>query len=158
MIRPDRFTYWTIVAVGLMVLIPVQGVHGQDAHSQGQFGIGAQVGKPTGFTTKYYARKEVALVLLASWNLDRFLLFSSHIIYEHPIPDSPLLFFLGPGFFLGNRSDRDRHSVELGAGVTAGLNFFVEHFEVYLQTTPDLELWPDRRVYLGGAVGIRYFF
>lgn len=142
----------------LVLLVFGQTASGQSARSQGQFGVGLQIGNPTGLTTKYYARKQVALVLLGSWNLDKFLLFSSHIVYEHTIPDSPLLFFIGPGFFLGNRDDKSDRDIEIGASSMFGLNFFVEHFEVFLQATPDLQVWPQRRAFVGGTVGIRYFF
>lgn len=140
------------------MLMSTPTASGQTTRSQGQFGVGLQIGNPTGLTTKYYARKQAALVLLGSWNLDKFLLFSSHIVYEHTIPDSPLLFFIGPGFFLGNRDEKSDRDIEIGASSMFGLNFFVEHFEVFLQVTPDLQVWPQRKAFVGGTVGIRYFF
>ncbi len=149
---------FAILLLFFVLSIATPAASAQSTRSQGQFGVGVQIGNPTGLTTKYYARKQAALVLLGSWNLDKFLLFSSHIVYEHTIPDSPLLFFIGPGFFLGNRDEKSKRDIEVGATSTFGLNFFVEHFEVFLQVTPDLEIWPQRKAFIGGTVGIRYFF
>ena len=130
----------------------------QSTGSQSRFGIGGQVGDPTGLALKYYIRTDWSAVTLVSWNLERFLLFSTHMTFERPIPDSPLHFFIGPGFFIfRSNSNRDARA-RFGISALPGLNFFAGHFEVFLQSNPGVRLAPDVRFTIGGAVGLRYYF
>ncbi len=124
----------------------------------GAIGVGAQAGTPTGLTLKYYPRKDIGVIFLGSWSLERFLLFSMHGTYEYPIPDSPLRFFFGPGFDVGREGNETASDIRLSITVMPGLNFFTEKFEVFLQGMPGLKLKPDQQLTLGGAVGLRYFF
>jgi hypothetical protein len=130
----------------------------QSPPAQGAFGLGAQAGSPTGLTIKYYARQDMGLVFLGSWSLERFLLFSFHLTYEYPIPDSPLRFFIGPGFDIGREGDEDNSAIRYGVTVMPGLNFFTEQFEVFLQALPGVKFNRGSEFTLGGAVGLRYFF
>ena len=146
------------LAFAIALLVASQSANAQAPRPIGTIGIGAQAGSPTGLTAKYYARKDVGLVFLGSWNLERFLLFSMHITYEYPIPDSPLRFFVGPGIDVGREGDDDESALRLGLSVMPGLNFFTERFEVFLHAMPTVQLGTRNRFELGGAVGLRYFF
>lgn len=145
------------VLVAFVLLIPATS-HAQIGKSTGAIGIGAQAGAPTGLTLKYYARKDIGLVFLGSWSLERFLLFSMHVTYEYPIPDSPLRFFIGPGLEIGREGDDETSDIRISTTVMPGLNFFTEKFEVFLQALPGVKLIPEKKITLGGAVGLRYFF
>ena len=130
----------------------------QSNKSNGSLGVGAQAGTPTGLTLKYYVQKDISTVFLGSWSLERFLLFSMHVTYEYPIPDSPLRFFIGPGIEIGRIGDEESSDIRFSATLLPGINFFTQKFEVFLQGLPGLDLVPKRRFTIGGAVGIRYFF
>ncbi len=98
------------------------------------------------------------MVFLGSWSIERFLLYSMHVTYEYPIPDSPLRFFIGPGMDIGREVDEEMSDLRISASIMPGLNFFTQKFEVFLQALPGVKLMPRREVTLGGAVGLRYFF
>jgi len=134
----------------------------EDARAQaprGNVGLGGQIGEPSGLTLKVYRRPGFAYDFLAAWDLDDFFFLNVHGLYERPLEDSPLRWYLGPGGFVGiaNRGRGD-DEVVLGVSATVGLNFFAEQFEVFLQLTPRLALTPDTDGDLGGGIGLRYYF
>ncbi len=123
-----------------------------------RLGIGGQAGIPSGLTAKYYFNQRFSVMVVNAWSLDRFLRFSSNIAYESPIPDSPLNYYVGPGLFFGRENSSKRTDFKTGITLVFGVNFYIEKFEVFLQTNPDFALHPDLSVRLGGVVGLRYFF
>ena len=146
-----------VVLFACSLLLP-DNARAQLGKYAGVIGVGAQVGTPTGLTLKYYASQDFGLVFLGSWSLDRFLLFSMHMTYEYPIPDSPLRFFFGPGLEIGREGNEDTSDIRVSATIMPGLNFFTEKFEVFLQGLPGMKFIPEVKFTLGGAVGLRYFF
>ena len=123
-----------------------------------RFGVGGQAGRPTGVTLKYYLRQGLGITLLTAWNRRRKILINSQLIFELPIPDSPLQFYTGPGAFIERDENNNNLTYKAGIGVAVGLNFYVEKFEVFLQANPELEVHPTFFIRPGGAVGLRYFF
>lgn len=127
----------------------------------GTVGLGGQIGDPSGVTLKFYQRPGFAYDLLAAWDLDDFFFLNGHALYEKPIPDSPLRFFVGPGLVVGFQDSSgadDNDEVVVGVSGQFGLNFFVEQFEVFLQLTPRLHVLPATDGDVGGGVGLRYYF
>ena len=156
------FTLAVTVAVFFLPALSPLTVETAFAQSPaGAVGLGGQIGDPSGVTLKFYQRPGFAYDLLAAWDLDDFFFLNVHALYEKPIPDSPLRYYLGPGFVVGfreaRRSDRD-DEVVIGISGQFGLNFFVEQFEVFLQLTPRLHVLPATDVDVGGGVGLRYYF
>jgi hypothetical protein len=144
--------------VALLSLLQARPAYTQRTAPPGQFGIGAQVGQPTGITAKYYLKPDIAVDLLGAWGFDRSVFATLHTSYEYAIPESPLGFFLGPGLHAGRLAPRHGPSTRFGLSSLAGLNYFTQRFEIFLQARPNIELFPDSRVHMGGAVGLRYFF
>ena len=165
---------------GAVVLAPgaqAQSRGGTDGTRQGQYrqhspvssvGIGGQVGDPSGLTVKIYRdgfraggpfRAARAFSFLAAWDLDDFFFLSAHGLYERPIPDSPLNYYIGPGAVVGidNRPAGDADFV-LGISGEFGLNFFTEHFEVFLELMPWIKVIPETDGSLGAGIGLRYYF
>jgi hypothetical protein len=131
------------------------------AHAQrtpDRIGIGAQAGRPSGLTAKLYRHAQLAYDLSLGWNLRDFVFVEAHRTHEWPLPDSPLHLFVGPGLFAGLDDAPRRNRALLGISGTLGLNFFRERFEVFMQATPRMRLYPATRARLGGGVGLRYFF
>lgn len=130
------------------------------SHAQspaGAVGVGGQIGDPSGLTLRLYQRPSFAYDFLAAWDLDRFFFLNAHAIYERPIPDSPLHYYLGPGAVLGIQEDGEDNELVIGMSGQFGVNFFVERFEVFLQLTPRLNVIPDTDGQIGGGVGLRYY-
>jgi len=144
------------VLAALIFYLP-PSVHAQAP--AGSVGLGGQIGDPSGLTLKLYQRSGLAYDLLAAWDLDDFFFLNGHVLYEKPVPDSPLRYYLGPGVVLGLRHSPRSESDDVVIGISGqfGLNFFVEQFEVFLQLTPRLDLLPGTKADVGGGVGLRYY-
>jgi hypothetical protein len=142
----------------------IASINPGDSHAQtnvppGTVGLGGQIGSPSGITLKWYDAPGRAFDLLGAWDLDDFFFLNLHMLFERPLPESPLNFYYGPGAFLGVQDGRRRNSdMVLGISGNFGLNFFTERFEVFLQLTPRLNVVPDTRGHFGGGVGLRYYF
>jgi hypothetical protein len=125
----------------------------------GRTGLGGQIGTPSGVTLKLYQNPGFAYDFLAAWDFDNNFFLNVHGLYERPIPESPLRYYLGPGGYIGVRTHPQRDSeLTVGLSATLGVNFFVEQFEIFLQVTPRLDLAPATSGQFGGGVGLRYYF
>ncbi len=160
---PGRIRDGQPSVVARIVLVVLCGflawpVQAQRTTPPGRFGVGAQVGQPTGITAKYYFQPDIAVDLLAAWGFDRSVFATLHASYEYAIPDSPLGFFLGPGLHAGRLAPRDGPTARFGLSALAGLNYFTQRFEIILQARPNIELLPESHVRVGGAAGMRYYF
>lgn len=121
-------------------------------------GLGGQIGEPSGVTLKLYQRPTFAYEFLAAWDLDDFFFLNVHGLYERPIQNSPLFYYLGPGAFIGFEDRGREDDVVIGVSGNFGVNFFTERFEVFLQVTPRLSVIPETDGDIGGGVGLRYYF
>lgn len=123
-------------------------------------GIGVLVGPISGFTAK--VRPENAPMnaffqsfdLNLSTNLDDYGLWSTHLLNEKAVPNSPLTFYMGPGLTAGVRK---KHMFG-GVSSTIGLFFSKPPYEVFLQVMPRLYVRPDFDGRIEGATGIRIYF
>ncbi|MEM1042012.1 MAG: hypothetical protein AAGI91_05225 [Bacteroidota bacterium] len=127
------------------------------APAAAQFGIGGQVGDPTGLALRFGAGPS-AFDLAAGWDLDDDRLFvQGHLLLrERRVPGAAadLRYFYGPGAFLSAADDRD---TGVGFSFNAGLGFHTGPIEIFGQLTPRLALAPDTDFDLGGALGLRYY-
>lgn len=130
----------------------------QAQRATGTVGLGAQAGRPSGLAAKLYRHAQLSYDLMLAWDLNHTVFGHAHRVHEGPLPNSPLHVFAGPGLFGRFDGTRPRHSTTFGISGAFGLNFFRGRFEVFLQTTPRLRLYPNTRGRLGGGVGLRYFF
>lgn len=142
---------------GILLTLAVLAGTPADARAQarpGDVGLGIQFGDPTGISLKLYQHDAVAYDLLAAWDLDRFLFLSGHVVFERSLEDSPLNYYIGPGAVIGLDAD----DLTLGLSASAGTNFFVEQFEIFLQVNPRLDLLPRTKGGFGAGLGLRYYF
>ena len=138
-------------------------VSAPDAHAQrGSFGIGGQVGDPTGLALKFTSGAR-AFDLAAGWDLDDYLFVQGHLLLrERRLQGtaSDFRYFYGPGLFVAfretGREDRD-DDVNFGIGFNAGLSYYFDAFEIFGQLTPRLQLIDDTDFDLGGGIGIRFY-
>jgi len=121
------------------------------------FGIGGQVGDPTGLTIR-----AGALDLAAGWNLSNNS-FSGQVHYllaDRALGGAPanFRFFYGPGVFVGVRDrPRDETETALGLSLNAGLSYFAGPIEIFGQVTPRLQLVDQTDFDLGAALGLRFY-
>lgn len=118
------------------------------------WGLGGQVGDPSGLTVKYYPNVLMAYEGVLSYDFgESYVLLNGRYLFEQPIPESPLHFFLGPGLTFASANG----GMSVGASGTLGLNFYRERFEVFLHFTPRLNVLPDTNGHLSGGVGLHYY-
>lgn len=158
-----RTNIWSgMAAATLLSLILITGAlsdaRAQTSQPPGTFGLGGQVGSPSGITVKWYDAPGRAFDLFGAWDLNDFFFLNLHMLFERPVADSPLNFYYGPGAYIGVVERRRENDVAVGVSGNFGLNFFTERFEVFLQLTPRLNVVPDTRGRLGAGVGLRYYF
>lgn len=151
---PGLALAWIVLVLAGVIAGPALG---QRAAPPGRWGIGAQVGSPSGLTLKHYLKRDVAIDFLASWGFDRSVLATVHLAYDYLIPESPLGVYLGPGFQAGRHPSPRGRATRFGLSTVAGLHYFTRRFEVFLQARPHMELLPESRVRMGGAAGLRYY-
>lgn len=151
-------TLFLVTTVSMLTVLASPSAHAQAP--AGDIGLGGQLGDPSGITLKLYQRPGFAYDFLAAWDLDKFFFLNAHALYERPVPDSPLRYYLGPGVVVGFEEDDSDNDDDIVIGISGqfGINFFVERFEVFLQLTPRLNVIPNTNGNIGGGLGLRYYF
>ena len=127
-----------------------------DAHAQpGSFGIGGQIGEPTGLTLKFAGRP--GFDLAAEWDFEDYVFIQGHLLLgerRFPGARADVRYFYGPGLFVGVRNDND---TAFGASFNAGVNYYTGPIELFGQITPRLRVTPDSDFDIGAALGIRFY-
>ena len=120
----------------------------------GSFGIGGQIGEPTGLTIKFRPGP-AAFDAAAEWDFNDFIFVQGHLILnERRFRGSPVGYFYGPGLFIGARNDAD---TAFGLSFNAAVNYYTGPLEFFGQVTPRLRLTPGSDFDIGGAFGIRFY-
>ena len=145
-----RFLPVFLVVAALFVFAP-----DAQAQQRGGFGIGGQIGDPTGLALKFGSGTRFDLA--AGWDLDEYLFVQGHLLLaERPIPgaNAPLTYYYGPGAFIGIPDNGD---ALLGASFNIGGAYYTGQIEIFLQATPRLLLVPETDFDIGVALGLRYY-
>jgi hypothetical protein len=127
----------------------------RDSHP---FSVGVMAGPTSGVTFKaVFESSQIAdhargVDSNLSFNLDDYLLWSTHFTIDIPVPSSPLTFYMGPGFFAGYEGK----ALFWGPAVNVGASFVRNRYEVFLQIMPRVTIVPDLDGKFGVAVGLRY--
>ena len=122
----------------------------------GGFGIGGQIGKPTGLTIKVQAGP-AAFDAAAEWDFGDYIFVQGHLILVErrlPLQRTAVNYFYGPGLFIGVRDNAD---TAFGLSANAGVSYYTGQVEFFGQVTPRLRLTPDSDFDLGLAFGIRFY-
>ncbi|MEZ5042947.1 MAG: hypothetical protein R2828_23835 [Saprospiraceae bacterium] len=127
------------------------------------WGIGIQLGQPSGISIKNYNPNGMSADILLAWDLNDFFFVNLHGTWEKPVNSAKgLQFVYGPGIFAGfrehNRFRKDDDELFLGISGTFGLSYFIDHFEIYLRLTPRLAVIESTDGDIGGGLGFRFFF
>ena len=126
------------------------------AAQPGSFGIGGQIGEPTGLTIKLHTGR-TALDFAAEWDFNDFFFVQGHLLLaEPPIPgtNGDVRYFYGPGLFVGARENND---TAFGFSFNAGVSYYTGPVEIFGQVTPRLRLTPDSDFDVGAAFGLRFY-
>lgn len=126
------------------------------ALAQGRFGIGGQIGEPTGLTIKVLS-PGAAFDAAAEWDFDDYVFVQGHLLIierQLPVSNVDLNYFLGPGLFVGVPDEGD---TAFGLSMNTGVSYYTGPIEIFGQLTPRLRLVPDSDFDLGAAAGIRFY-
>lgn len=134
----------------------------QAQRAPGAAGLGLQAGEPSGVTLKIYNPNRPSYDFLAAWSFDDFLFLNAHVLFEHRLSaqnvEQPVQWFIGPGAYVGVDS-RGEANAGLGVSGTIGLDILLaDAFELYIQATPRFELVQETEPFVGGGLGLRYYF
>ena len=120
----------------------------------GGFGIGGQIGEPTGLTIKVQAGP-AAFDAAAEWDFDHNIFVQGHLILsERRFRGSQVAYYYGPGIFIHAHNN---HRTRFGLSFNAAVNYYTGPIEFFGQVTPRLRLTPDSDFDLGLAFGIRFY-
>ena len=122
----------------------------------GGFGIGGQIGEPTGLTIK--VRTPVSTFdAAAEWDFGDYVFVQGHWILAErrfPLQRTSINYFYGPGLFI---IARDAGDSAFGFSANAGVSYYTGQVEFFGQVTPRMRLTPDSKFNLGAAIGIRFY-
>jgi hypothetical protein len=145
-----------LILVAIVALFSV----GVFAQNDG-FGLGVIFGEPTGLSAKLWTSEKTALDAAVAWSfvgtgwLHMHADFLIHNFELIDVSQGSLPVYFGVGAYVGLSSD-----LWLGARVPFGIAY---HFdgapvEVFAEVVPGLKLLPEINFYIGGGIGVRYYF
>ena len=151
----------------LMVLVCLKFAFGKTYTSAqpGQardFGVGAILGSPTGFSLKYWLTDTTAVDGAFAWHFgdhNRFQFHADHLWHirlpEVNVPDGRLPFYVGAGLRVISGPD-----AEAGVRIPLGLSYLLSKapLEFFAEIVPVIDFAPDTEADLDGGIGVRYYF
>ena len=144
----------------LLFLLLAVGLAAPSAHAQrGTFGIGGQIGDPTGLALKFQSGSRL-FDLAAGWDLDDYLFVQGHLLLREQRADrsaTDFHYFYGPGLFLGVRDGNRDGNTAFGISFNAGLAYYTGQIEIFGQLTPRLRLIDNTDFDIGGGLGVRFY-
>lgn len=145
-----------LILVSIVALFSL-GVFAQDSG----LGLGLIFGEPTGLSAKMWTSEKTALDAAVAWSFAGagwlhvhadFLIHNYDLI---SVSKGALPVYFGLGAFVSFASD-----LGLGARVPFGLAYQFDGapVDVFAEIVPGLSLLPGIDFYIGGGIGVRYFF
>lgn len=124
-------------------------------------GLGVVFGEPTGLSAKMWTSQRTAIDAAVAWSFvgtgwlhihTDFLIHNFDLIN---VSEGSLPVYFGVGAYLGLSSD-----IAFGARIPFGIAYHFEGapVEVFAELVPGLTLLPEIKFYVGGGIGVRYYF
>jgi len=160
-----KYRAWILIA--LFTLIP-GGTFAQSA-----WGLGVILGEPTGISFKQWTGRDRAFDAAAAWSfsgLDSFQFHGDYLFHNFSWQEEtdirgvvPLYYGIGARIKLGSNDNgrlRNRTDTRIGVRIPGGISYLLEDapVELFLEIVPLLDVVPDTRFDLNGAIGARYYF
>jgi hypothetical protein len=124
-------------------------------------GLGVVFGEPTGISAKMWTSEKTALDAAVAYHIGNpgwLHLHADFLIHNYDLIDvnqGALPVYFGVGGFVSFSSD-----LGLGARIPFGLDYQFEGapVDIFAEVVPGLSLIPGIAFYIGGGIGVRYFF
>jgi len=124
-------------------------------------GLGVIFGEPTGLSAKMWTSQRTAVDAAVAWSFvgtgwlhihTDFLIHNFDLIN---VSEGSLPVYFGLGAYLGLSSD-----LAFGARIPVGIAYHFEGapVEIFTELVPGLALLPEIQFYVGGGIGVRYYF
>ena len=125
------------------------------------FGLGVQVGEPTGLNGRYWLSSATAIDAAAAWSFgseDALQLQADYVIHNFSLINVKKG-LIGLYFGIGGKLKLDDDST-LGIRIPVGGVYIIDGtpLDVFVEIVPVLDLAPSTDFTLNGALGMRYFF
>jgi hypothetical protein len=145
-----------LILISIVALFSL-GIFAQDKG----LGLGLIFGEPTGLSAKLWTSERTALDAAVAWSfsgLGWFHLHADFLMHNYEllsVSQGALPVYYGLGGFTTFSSE-----FGLGARVPLGLAYQFEGapVDIFAEIVPGLSLLPDLKFYIGGGIGVRYFF
>jgi hypothetical protein len=145
-----------VIFVSLITLFSVS-ISAQDKG----LGLGLIFGEPTGLSAKLWTSERTAIDAAVAWSFvgsGWLHLQADFLMHNYDIIDvsqGALPLYYGAGAFLGFSTD-----LGLGARIPLGMAYQFEGapVDIFAEIAPGISLLPEIKFYIGGGIGVRYFF
>lgn len=127
------------------------------------FGIGAQVGEPTGLSLKFWNNPQRSLNITAAWSMGRagrLVLQTDYVFYNYNILDTEIDNVETPLYYGLGAQIRFEEESRIGIRVPIGIDFAFQRdpLDIFLEIGPTLNLVPATEFEMTGGLGIHYYF
>ena len=147
----------TLIILGLLFLCT--SVSGQESG----FGIGVDLGEPSGISVKAWVAKNSAICGAAGWSLTEERHFNINVDYIFhnfeliKFEKGKLPFYYGFGVRVKTKEDE---KAKVGIRIPVGVDYFIPNtpLDIFFEFVPVLDVIQETEMYLNGALGIRFFF
>jgi hypothetical protein len=140
---------------------------------QGRFGLGLVLGDPTGFVAKYWLSSSTAVDAGLAFSFGGFLLvyadYLVHFPLEAPSVPGKLHPYVGAGVMVLSNTETERSNAVLftssgNAGLAIRIPLGIEWMlkdtplGTFVEVTPGIGFVPATFGFVGGGIGLRYYF
>ena len=144
--------------IGALLLLPAVA---RADDPRGPFGLGVQIGEPTGISGKLWMSRTTAWDGVVAWSFaDEGALHLQADFLWHFFPfevdTGELPLYVGVGGRIKFYDDASRAGVRIPLGIT--YLFSDAPIDVYLEVAPIIDFSPETEVRSNGGLGIRYYF
>jgi len=158
-----------ITSLVIAALLAVTTVAG----AEDGIGVGAILGEPTGISVKKWISQDQAIDAAAAWSFsenDSFQLHADYLIHNFGVLSDvtvgkrlPVYYGIGARIKFennDNRSGRNNNDTLLGVRVPFGLSYIFAKapVDVFAEIVPVLDIVPDTKFDINGAIGARFYF
>lgn len=152
----ENFTMKKLFLLTMLALFSA-GIFAQDKG----LGLGLVFGEPTGLSAKLWTSEKTALDAAVAWAFsgDGWLHIQADFLVHNydifTVEKGALPLYFGGGAYIAFSND-----LGLGLRVPVGLAYQFEGapVDIFAEIAPGLRLFPDLKFYIGGGIGVRYFF
>lgn len=151
-----------LLVIPLVLILAAGTVQSLEASrsSHGSFGLGVQIGEPTGLTGKFWVGGNSAVDATVGWNLHNdWLEAQAGYLFNFPFPVNAgsLYGYAGVGGSIRIWGG-DPGGLRLAGRIPFGIDFIYNPVSIYAELDPLIVVIPGTYLDIGGGLGFRFYF